>query len=214
MVSQEKLVSITEACRILGVSETSLRQWTDEGKIKAFVTPGGRRRYQVENLKKFMTGHDKTIGIKELVNELEDTVQLHRKLAIKFIANTPWYGRLDNEAKLELAELGRQLLTLIIRYITLPAEKEETLIAIRDTGSGFGTVLAKIGLPLTDAVEAFILHRGPILDVTTRLIRKREFFSLKVADAIPLTAHIMDEALISLVASHQRYRNGTHCELP
>ena len=202
------LISIAKACQILGVSETALRQWTDEGKIKAFITPGGHRRYDIVNLKIFMNSHNKTIGIKDLVNELEDTAKIHREIAMQFLVNTSWYGRLDAGSKQELAELGRGLLALIIRYITLPSEQEETLKRVRDTGSKFGLVLAKIGLPLTDALEAFILHRGPILDVTTRLVKKRESFNGRVADAIPLAAHIMDEAILSLVSSHQQYRNS------
>ena len=44
-MTQEPLLSISEASQLLGFSEAALRQWTDEGKIKAFITPGGHRRY-------------------------------------------------------------------------------------------------------------------------------------------------------------------------
>ena len=33
----ESLVTISEAAKILGVSEVALRHWTDEGRVKAFV---------------------------------------------------------------------------------------------------------------------------------------------------------------------------------
>ncbi len=51
-MGQETLLNISEASRILGVSEAALRQWTGEGKIKAFVTPSGHRRYSQADLKK------------------------------------------------------------------------------------------------------------------------------------------------------------------
>ncbi len=212
-MSQEALVGISEACRILKVSETALRQWTDEGKIKAFVTPGGHRRYLVADLKKFMSSSHKAIGIKDLAAEIEETAQLHREIGLKFFTNTPWSGRLTKESEGELAELGRRLLNSIIRYITAPSEREVTLNNVRDTGKGLGLALAKLGLSLTDSVEAFIMHRDPILNVATGLMKKREAFSGRVVDAIPLVAHIMDEALVSLVAAHQQYRNGTQIEL-
>ncbi len=44
-MSQRSLLSISEASRMLGIREATLRQWTDAGKIRAFVTPGGHRRY-------------------------------------------------------------------------------------------------------------------------------------------------------------------------
>ena len=208
-MSQEALVGISEACQILRVSETALRQWTDEGKIKAFITPGGHRRYQVSDLKKFMSSGQKAIGIKDLATEIEETARLHREIGLKFFTKTPWSGRLTKESEEELAELGRRLLKTIIRYITAPAEREVTLNNVRDTGRRLGLVLAKLGLSLTDSVEAFITHRDPILKVATGLMKKREAFSERVVDAIPLVAHIMDEALVSLVAAHQQYRNGT-----
>jgi excisionase family DNA binding protein len=211
-MSQEALVGISEACQILRVSETSLRQWTDEGKIKAFVTPGGHRRYLVADLKKFMGSSHKAIGIKDLAAEIEDTSHLHREIGLRFLTGTSWYGRLTKESEENLADLGRRLLNSIIRYITAPSKREGTLKEVRDIGNGLGLALAKLGLPLTDSVEAFITHRDPILNVATSLMKKREAFSGRVVDAIPLVAHIMDEALVSLVAAHQQYRNGTQNE--
>jgi len=211
-MSQEALVGISEACQILRVSETALRQWTDEGKIKAFVTPGGHRRYLVADLKKFMNSHHKAISIKDLAAELEDTAHLHREIGLRFFTRTPWYGQLTKESGENLADLGRHLLNSIIRYITAPSERESTLKEVSNVGKGLGLTLAKLGLPLTDSVEAFIMHRDPILNVATSLMKKREVFSGRVVDAIPLVAHVMDNALVSLVAAHQQYRNEIQTE--
>ncbi len=202
---QESLVSISEASHILGVSETALRQWTDEGKIRAFITPGGHRRYSKADLKKFMGSHPRILGIKDLVAELEDTVQLHREISRKSLNTTPWYNKLDAESQEHLAQLSRHFLNLIIKYITEPSKREDTIKLARDAGHDFGEVLAKLGLPLTDSVEAFILHRNPIMNAATHLLKKREAFSGRIVEAIPLVAHVMDEAVVSLVAAHQQY---------
>jgi excisionase family DNA binding protein len=208
-LNQEALVGIGEACQILRVSETALRQWTDGGKIKAFVTPGGHRRYLVADLKKFMSSSHKAIGVKDLAAEIEDTVRLHREIGSKFFTDLSWSGLLSKEAEKELADLGRRLLNSILRYLTTPSEREVTLNNARDTGKGLGLASAKLGLSLTDSVEAFIMHRDHILNVATGLMKKREAFSGRVVEAIPLVAHVMDEALVSLVVAHQRYRIGT-----
>lgn len=206
---QESLVSISEASHVLGVSETALRQWTDDGKIKVFITPGGHRRYSKAELKKLMTSRQKVLGIKDLVTELEDTAQQHREIARTHLSTTSRYNRLSQESQEQLADLGRRSLNLIIRYITQPSKREETIKLAHDVGHSYGKTLAKLGLPLTDSVEAFILHRGPIINATTQLMRKREAFSGRVVEAIPLVAHVMDEVLVSLVATHQRYRDGS-----
>jgi len=202
------LVSISEASHVLGVSEATLRQWTDEGKIRAFITPGGHRRYSRAELKKFISSHRKVLGIKDLAAELEDTVQLHREIARTYLGTTSWYNKLNRESQECLGDLGRRLLNLIIRYITEPSRREEIIELARNVGHDHGETLAKLELPLTDSVEAFILHRGPIMNATAHLMGKREAFNERVAEAIPLVARVMDEALVSLVAAHQHYRDG------
>ena len=203
---QEPLVGISEASHILGVSEAALRQWTDEGKIKAFITPGGHRRYSKADLKKFMASNKKALGIKDLVAELEDTVQLHREIARTSLSTTSWYDKLNEEAQKHLAHLGRSLLNLIIRYIAEPSKREETIKLAHDVGRCFGETLAQLGLPLTDSVEAFVLHRNPIMNAVTHLMSKRETVTGRVVESIPLVARVMDEALVSLVSAHQQHR--------
>lgn len=209
---QEPLVSIGEASELLGVSEAALRQWTDEGRIKAFITPGGHRRYSKTELKKFMSSHAKMFGIKDLVVELEDTVHLHREIARTSLSTISWYSNLSEESQGHLAELGRRLLNLTIRYIAEPSKREENTKLIRDVGHNHGEILAKLGLPLTDSIAAFILHRDPIMNTATHLLRKREAVTGRVVEAIPLVTHVIDEALVALVAAHQQYQGSSQSE--
>lgn len=187
-MTEQSLVSISEASHILGVSEATLRQWTGDGKIRAFITPGGHRRYSRVEFKKFISAHRKVLGIKDLVAELEGTVQLHREIARAHLHTTLWYNKISQESQERLVDLGRRFLNLIIRHITKPSRREETMELARDVGHSYGETLAKLGLSLADSVEAFILHRDPIMNATTHLMRKREVFSGRVVDSIPLVA--------------------------
>lgn len=207
-MDQQPLVTISEASQTLGVSEAALRQWTDEGKIRAFITPGGHRRYAKAELKKFMSSHHRVLGIKDLVIELENTTNLLGEVARTSPSTTVWYNKLSRDSQEDLARLGRSLLNLIVRYVTEPAKREETIKLARDVGQGFGETLAKSGLPLINSVEAFILNRYPIMNAATHLLQKREAYTRRVVEAIPLVAQVMDEALVSLVEAHQQYRNG------
>ena len=45
-----KWLSIHEACRLLGVDQSTLRRWSDSGKVPVFRTPGGHRRYAESEL--------------------------------------------------------------------------------------------------------------------------------------------------------------------
>lgn len=202
-MTTESLVSIREASQVLGVSEATLRQWTDEGRIKAFITPGGHRRYSRTDLKKLLNTQTRVHGIKDLVSELEGSIDLHREISRKAIENTSWYGELTPASQDHLAQLGRSMLTLIIKYITEPSKRETTIEDTRTVGRDLGRMLGELGLPLTTSVEAFILHRDPIIHAATQFMKKREGFSGRIVEAIPMVAHVIDEALVSLVAAHQ-----------
>ena len=47
----EKLVSISKAAKILGVSEITLRRWDEEGRLVAHKTEGGHRRYDITKIR-------------------------------------------------------------------------------------------------------------------------------------------------------------------
>lgn len=203
-MQENHLLGISEASQLLGVSEGSLRQWTDEGIIKAFVTPGGHRRYNEADLKKFRNTHPRMLGLKDLVVELKETTQEHRDIGQISIKHTN--KKINQEAQDHLADLGRQMLNFIIKYITEPNNREETIELVRGVGRDHGEILFKMGLSLNDSVEAFILHRDPIMNAVTHLMKKREVITGSVVEKIPMVAHVMDEALIALVATHQKYR--------
>lgn len=208
MAEEETPVTISEASHILGVSEAALRQWTDEGKLKAFITPGGHRRYSRAELKKFASAQTKVLGIKDLVMELEETTAQHREISRAYLKKIPWYDELSSTAQEKLADIGRRQLHLIIKYVSEPSRRKETLEQIRQVGYELGELSIDLQLSLTDSVEAFLLHRDPIINATTDLMKRREAFAGRIMGVIPLIGHAMDEALVALVAAYQKNRNG------
>lgn len=54
-MDNDKLLSIGETARILGVSIQTLRRWDDKGVLKSFrATPGGNRFYKQQDIKVFI----------------------------------------------------------------------------------------------------------------------------------------------------------------
>ncbi len=47
-------LSISEAARHLGVSISTVRRWSDSGHLRGYRTPGGQRRFTVEQLEAFL----------------------------------------------------------------------------------------------------------------------------------------------------------------
>ena len=48
-------LSTSEAARHLGVSLSTIRRWSDAGYLQGYRTPGGQRRFTVEQLDDFLT---------------------------------------------------------------------------------------------------------------------------------------------------------------
>ena len=200
---EQSLVSIGEASRILGVSEATLRLWTDEGRIRAFITPGGHRRYSRTDLRRFAGLQAKVHSLKDLTTEMEQAAVVQRQIARTAFPATILRDDLSAEERRRLATFGRQMLNVIIRYVTEPSRQEETIKQGQEVGRNFGTELAALGVPLTDALEAFLLHRTPFVNAVTNLLRRREMLSERAVEAVPLVSRVMDEALLSLVAAYQ-----------
>ena len=47
-------LSTSEAARHLGVSLSTVRRWSDSGFLVVYRTPGGQRRFTIEQLDEFM----------------------------------------------------------------------------------------------------------------------------------------------------------------
>ncbi len=102
---------------------------------------------------------------------------------------------------------GRRLLGLIERHISEPSKRERIIQEAREVGQEMGSVLAELGLGLTDTVEAFMLHRDPIMKAASELTKQKAALHRRVVEATLLVHNVMDEALVSLVAAHQQYRS-------
>jgi excisionase family DNA binding protein len=198
------LLSIGEACHMLGVSEVTLRQWTDEGKVKAFVTPGGHRRYPEAELRHLLGLHRRTRGLRELGDRLQGMVSEHREVALQYMRSAHWYHRMDETARERLRERGRRLVGVLVQFVTRPATRKRAVDECRSIGAEYGEDLASLGLSLTDSLEAFILHRNPVSQATTELLSSSVPLNRRALAAVPEIHRLIDETLLSLVHAHQR----------
>ena len=47
-------LTLGQAARFLGVAQSTIRKWSDNGRVPAFYTPGGHRRYRRADLETFL----------------------------------------------------------------------------------------------------------------------------------------------------------------
>ena len=202
-MKQKKRLTLGQASLFLGVSETTLRHWTDEGRVKAFITPGGHRRYEEADLEAFLRSHHKAQGVKSLVARIEERT-LQQGMARQYFLSRPWYGGLGEEHRLQFRERGRRLVELLVLYITHPSRREALLEEARALGEEYGRHLGGLGLPLPEALEAFTFHRSGIVDSALEVLRDRQPVSIRALEAFPRVIGLMDRVLLSLVEAYQK----------
>jgi excisionase family DNA binding protein len=47
-------LTLGQAAKYLGVAQSTIRKWSDQGRVPAFYTPGGHRRYRRSDLDNFL----------------------------------------------------------------------------------------------------------------------------------------------------------------
>ena len=47
---------------MLQVDKSTVKRWTDEGKLKCFRTPGGHRKFRAEDLHQFMADYNYNVS--------------------------------------------------------------------------------------------------------------------------------------------------------
>jgi excisionase family DNA binding protein len=52
--SEPDWLTLGQAAKYLGVAQSTIRKWSDQGRLPAFYTPGGHRRYRRADLEAFL----------------------------------------------------------------------------------------------------------------------------------------------------------------
>ena len=52
--SEPDWLTLGQAAKLLGVAQSTIRKWSDQGRVPAFYTPGGHRRYRRRDLETFL----------------------------------------------------------------------------------------------------------------------------------------------------------------
>ena len=48
------IISTKQVAQVLGVSEATVKRWSDAGTLRCFRTPGGHRKFRLRDVKAFL----------------------------------------------------------------------------------------------------------------------------------------------------------------
>jgi excisionase family DNA binding protein len=206
-------LSIGPASRFLGVDPDTLRRWADDGRVDAFATPGGHRRFSRRSLERLAeTRTPRRLRPLASLGATPDRVSAayRRRYAAPGGVERGIPGAVPARQRAAFRDDGRRLVGALLGYLDgVDAEArsaaEGDAVAVVD---GLGRRLARTGTSLTDAVALFVAARRPFLAELGAMGRRRSLDIARLSSVYEEASSLLDRLLLRFVASHQAHAKG------
>ena len=171
-------VSLTEARQLLGVSPSTIRRWADAGLLKAFVTPGGHRRFSRAGLLALLPAKP---SARPTLGDLGETpgrmARGYRRASTEDPGRIPWVAELDEAQRERFRGYGRGVVSALVSALDTSdaALRASRLLEAEDACGEYGRVAGREGLGAPMTADLFLRFRRPFLAELGALARRREF---------------------------------------
>lgn len=206
-VAAPSWLSLGPASRLVGVDPDTLRRWADEGRVEAYVTPGGHRRFERRTIDALIA--TRRPGSRPLASLGASPERLARAYQRSYTSDTAAHQvPADDIVERERYRRdGRRLVEALVAH--LDAADADTDARARAEADATALVddlarrLATAGTSLTEAVGLFVAARRPFLDELTGLGRRRALDAARLAALYENASGLLDRLLIRLISTFQ-----------
>ncbi len=130
------LITLQQASALLGVHPSTLRLWADQGKLKAFRTAGGHRRFSRREVQRLAAGLSDAPSMNDAQLIMQSALGRARmEVTSGGLTTQNWYQLYDEATREHHREMGRQLLGLMMHYLNAREERPQVLNQARRAGS-------------------------------------------------------------------------------
>lgn len=170
--SQEEWLTTSEAAEHLGVHPSTLRRWADDGDLPVMLTPGGHRRFALSDLRTFSKRRLGGLGGTSIEKVWAHEALTHTRHQIIREPERGWMASFDETGREQSRQLGRRLLGLMIRYVSMEEGGQDLLAEVSQIGRAYARAAKEAGLPLQGALEIAMFFRDGLLETTLDLPEK------------------------------------------
>ena len=198
-------LSLGPASRLVGVDPDTLRRWADDGRLRAFATPGGHRRFDRRDLERLIaTRQPRRRRLATLGATPERLARAYARSYRSALVGPERLGEKYAEADREAFRIeGRRLVAALLAYLDAGDAdarthwEGEAADAVRATG----VRLAATGAGVLEAVSTFVAARRPFLTELAALGRRRALDVATLTALYDEAAALLDRLLLQLVAA-------------
>ncbi len=192
-------VTLTEACRVLGVSPSTIRRWADTGMVRTFVTPGGHRRFSRAGLDALLPAHP--TGRPSLADLGETPGRMargYRRATDVDTGHIPWIAELDDERREQFRHHGRAIVAALVAALDSTGDEHHRhLLDAEAACTEYGRVAAREGIGASMTADLFLRYRRPFLAELGALARRREFDAAACSTLLADATAALDDLLLA-----------------
>lgn len=195
---ETRWVSLSRACAILGVNESTVRRWADADKIRCFRTPGGHRRFAESDLIAITNG---TAESHEIGNAAVSRI---RRQLTAGSASAPWYEGLGTDEREALRPLGRRLVEIVDDYLSGRGDRAQLDAEVDGIGASYGSELHGRGVGLGQAMQAVVFFRRSLDETAKQLSARHRLSDEEASRAREEIAGLADRVLVGVSAAYDQ----------
>jgi excisionase family DNA binding protein len=190
--SDTRWISLRYACALVGVNQSTVRRWADDGQIRSFRTPGGHRRLAEADLLA-LTGSRPAL-------ETAAVTRIRRQLHSR--GDSDWYAAIEAGDRDALRVLGRRLVELVSDYLERRRPRLVLEHEVDEIGRAYGAKLCASGTPLPAAIEGFTFFRRSLDETAKRVAARRDLAAEDASRAREDIAALADRVLIGVAEAY------------
>lgn len=165
----DRWLTLNQAAQRLGVHPTTLRRWADGGEIQVLLTPGGHRRFLTADLDRFAEERRRLQTVSDLEQMWADQALDRARQELQVHRDERWLAAFDERERERKRALGRRLMGIILRYVSLSEGGDDLLAEARTIGDEHAVNALGLHLALTDALEAALFFRDALVEAAIQL---------------------------------------------
>lgn len=205
----DEWLSLGEVAAILGVHPSTVRSWADNGRLPVHRTQGGHRRFRRSEVELCMQSQnaDHTLEVDQVVQSALRKTRI--QIGEGRLEAEPWYHKLDEEARQQYRQSGRELLQGLM--LQLASDDDNPQVEARALGYEYASRGSRRGMSCAEATHAFLFFRNLLFESMFSVYESAAVRSPQVwSDMFRKLQTFTDQILITLLETYEGYQRSNN----